>query len=103
MDSTPSGANVSAVIDHARPAPEIQPNVLHVLTTSSVQMEDVFHHAPLDNTLTLFQEPADHVPQHVQLAVHNNYVSHVQTLESFQLEDNACHAFTPARLVLKTC
>lgn len=96
LDTTLSEDNVLLAINHARAVPTTHFNVLHVLITLSVQVEDVFQLVPTDNISMLFQEPADNALQLVPLAAQNNSVQLVQTIRSFQLEDNVCHAFTHA-------
>lgn len=82
------------VTDHAKLVLTIHFNAPHALTTLSAQTEDASQHAPLDNISMLSQEPADNAHQLVLLVAQNNSVPPVQTIKSFQLEDNACHVFT---------
>lgn len=89
--------------DHARPAPTIHFNVLHVLITSSVQAEDAFHHAPTDNILMLSRELAELVLQHVPPAALKDTVLLVQMIGLFRLEVNVFHAFIHVPLVVKIC
>lgn len=89
-----SEVNVLLATDLAKIVQEAHSNVLNVLTTSSIQTEDVSQLVPMDNSLMLFQEPADNALQHVLLAVQNSSVPLVQTIRSSPLEDNAYHVFT---------
>lgn len=51
-----------------------QPNVLHVLQTSSAKTEDVFHHVLKEPILMPSQRPANHVILHVLLAAQKSTV-----------------------------
>lgn len=86
------------VTNHARPVPTTHSNVLHVLTISSAQTEDVPQVVLLDNISMLSQEPADNAHPLAPLAALNRTVLPVQTTRFFQSVDNACHAFTHALL-----
>lgn len=64
-DTTLSEECVLLVINLVRLVPTTQLNVLHVLLTTSVKTEDVFHHALKELILMLFQRLVDHVILHV--------------------------------------
>lgn len=51
-----------------------QPNVLHVLQTSSAKTEDVFHHVLKEPILMPSQRPANHVILHALLAAQKSTV-----------------------------
>jgi hypothetical protein len=70
--------SVLHVTDHARLVPTTHSSVLRVLTTSSVQTDDVSHLALLDSISMVFQELADHAHQLVPLAALNSSVPLVQ-------------------------
>lgn len=73
-DTTLSEECVLLVISLVRLVLTTQLNVLHVLLTSSVKTEDVFHHVLKEPILTPSQRPADHVILHAILAAQKSTV-----------------------------
>ena len=76
--TTHSEDSVLHATDHARLVPTTHSSVLHVLTTSSVQVDDVYQLVLLDSILMVFLKLADHVHRLVPLAVLNSSVPLVQ-------------------------
>lgn len=73
-DITLSEECVLLAINLVRLVQTTQPNVLHVLQTSSVKTEDVFHHVLKEPILMPSQRPADHVILNVLLAAQKSTV-----------------------------